>query len=93
MYKRRRNCSSLIRKRKKQFRVALDIKDVTDNKNFGKQSIHYFWIKQNHETMILLEKEKVVTGNSEIAKTLNTYFINVVKSIEIIESGIVYQLY
>ena len=69
MYKRRRNCSSLIRKRKKQFRVGLDIKDVTDNKNFGKQSNHYFCIKQNHQTMILIEKEKVVTDNSEIAKT------------------------
>ena len=43
--------------------------------------------------MILLEKEKMVTGNSEIAKTLNTYLINVVKSFEILESGNVDELY
>ena len=29
----------------------------------------------------------MVTDNSEIAKTLDSYFINVVKSIEIPESG------
>ena len=43
--------------------------------------------------MILLEKEKMVTDNSEIAKTLNTYLINVVQSFEILESGNVDELY
>ena len=30
--------------------------------------------------MVLLEKDKVVTGNSDIVKTLDSFFTNVVKS-------------
>lgn len=36
--------------------------------------------------MILLQKDKVVTDKSGIAKTLNGYFRTVVKSIKILES-------
>ena len=43
--------------------------------------------------MILLEKEKVVIDNSEIAKTLNSYFTDVVMDLEIPESGNIDQLH
>ena len=36
--------------------------------------------------MISIEKNKVVTDNSDIAKTLNSYFTNVIKSLDIPDS-------
>ena len=50
-------------------------------------------IKQNHQTIIFLEKEKVLSDNSRIAKRPNNYFTNVATSLEIPESGNIDQLY
>ena len=58
MYKRRRNCSSLFRKRKKQFRVGLDIKDVTDNKTFWKTIKPLFADKTNSSNNDIARKRK-----------------------------------
>ena len=78
---------SLIRKRKKQFCVNWNIKDVTDYKKFWKTSKPLFSNKTKpSNTIILLEKDKVITDNSEIPKTLNSYLTNMAKSLKVPES-------
>lgn len=83
----------LIRKREKQFYGGLDIKDVTDNKKFWKTIKPLFSDKTKLSNNHITRDKKVVTDNSEIAKTLNSYFINVVKSLEIPDVRNIDQLY
>ena len=71
----------------------MDIKDVTDNRELWKTSKSLFSDKTKSSITILLEKDKAVTGNSEIATTLNSCFTNVVKLLEIPESENIDQLY
>ena len=85
--------SSLLKRQKKQFDGNLDIKDVTDNRELWKTSKSLFSDKTKSSITILLEKDKAVTGNSEIATTLNSCFTNVVKLLEIPESENIDQLY
>ena len=62
----------------------LFVKDVTGDKKFWKTIKLLFSDKtKSSKTMILIEKNKVVTDNSDIAKTLNSYFTNVIKSLDI----------
>ena len=58
MYKRWRNCSSLVRKRKKQFCVGLDIKDVTDSKKFLKTIKPLFTDKTKSSNRGITRKRK-----------------------------------
>ena len=44
------------------------------------------YVIRNFQWNILLEKDKAVTDNSEIFKTVNGYFANLIKSFEIPES-------
>ena len=69
------------------------IKDVTDNKKFWKTIKPLFSDKTKLSNNDITRDKKVVTDNSEIAKTLNSYFINVVKSLEIPDVRNIDQLY
>ena len=69
------------------------IKDVTDNKKFWKTIKPLFSDKTKLSNNHITRDKKVVTDNSEIAKTLNSYFINVVKSLEIPDVRNIDQLY
>ena len=71
----------------------MDIKDVTDNKKFWKTIKPLFSDKTKLSNNHITRDKKVVTDNSEIAKTLNSYFINVVKSLEIPDVRNIDQLY
>ena len=51
------------------------------------------YVIRNFQWNILLEKDKAVTDNSEIFKTVNGYFANLIKSFEIPESENIDQLY
>ena len=64
-----------------------NIKDVTDYKKFWKTSKPLLSNKTKpSNTIILLEKDKVITDNSEISKTLNSYLTNMAKSLKVPES-------
>ena len=62
-YKKQRNfCVNLLRKTKKDYFNDLNIKNITDNKAFGKTIKPYFSNKGlNSSSLILSEKNKVVT--------------------------------
>ena len=90
--------SPFTRKREKQFYRNLDIKDVIDKNTFWKTIKPLFPDRtKSSNTMILLEKDKVVTDNGEIAKRLNSsleiYYKDFYKSLEIPESENIDQRY
>ena len=75
-YKSFRNfCTRLVRKEKKAFYSNLDPKLLTDNKKFWKTvkplfSEKYFISKK----ISLLEGDKVITVDTEVAETMNSFF-------------------
>ena len=84
-YKRFRNfCTRLVRKEKKAFYSNLDPKLLTDNKKFWKTvqplfSEKYFISKK----ITLLEGDKVITVDTEVAETMNSFFSNVTNKLDI----------
>ena len=60
---------SLLRKEKKDFYGNLDISKVTDNR--------VFWKFKIRSKITLVEDDKILSQDAEIAKTFNDYFINI----------------
>ena len=75
-YKKQRNiCVKLLRKIKKDFFNNLDVKCVTDNKQFWKTvkpSLTDKTLKDERTTLI--ENEKVLSDERELVKIFNEYF-------------------
>ena len=67
-YKKQRNfCVNLLRKTKKDYFNDLNIKNITDN-------MPYFSNKGlNSSSLILSEKNKIVTNDQDIANIVNNY--------------------
>ena len=84
-YKKYRNyCTGLFRRQKKSYYGNLDIKDITDNRKFWKTIKPLFSEKHfSNNKIILVEGEEIISDNMAIAKTFNTYFSNIVESLEI----------
>ena len=66
---------SLLRKEKKDFYGNLDISKVTDNRVFWK--IFKLKIPDKVKIRSLVEDDKILSQDAEIAKTFNEYFINI----------------
>ena len=75
-YKNKRHFSvNLLWKTKKDYFNDLNIKNITDNKVFWKTIKPYFSNKGlNSSSLILSEKNKIVTNDQDIANTMNNYF-------------------
>ena len=60
------------------------MKDVTENKRFGK-TIKSFFAEKNKTTsnMILTENSQTVREGKTICQNLNTYFTNVIKGLKL----------
>ena len=84
-YKRYRNfCTRLVRKEKKTYYSTLDPKLITDNKKFWKTVKPLFSEKKMISNKItLLEGDKVITADAEVAKTMKSFFSNVTKKLDI----------
>ena len=80
-YKTQRNyCVSLLRKTKQQYFKNLNLNDVTDNKTFWRTIKPYFNEKRSGSDKIVLSvNESVLTNEKEIANTINNYFVNITK--------------
>ena len=82
--KQRNKCVSLLKKAKKEYYQNLDEKNVIDNKKFWKTVKPLLSDKSvSREKINLTENEKMLTSESETAKTLNNFFSNTVKKLEI----------
>ena len=82
-YKKRNFCVKLLRKTKKGYFNNLNIKNINDNKAFWKIIKLYFSNEGlNSSSFILLEKNKIVTNDQDIAN-MNNYFLSITSHINI----------
>ena len=84
-YTKQRNwCVSLLRKEKKEYFANLNEKDIIDNKNFW-QTVKPFLSEKlkSREKITLVEKEELVSSESDVAQRFNQFFSNIVKSLDI----------
>ena len=83
-YKKHRNfCTNLLRREKKKYFSNLDVKVVEDNKKFWKKIKPMLSDKiPSKKKMTLIDDEKVISGEKEIAEILNNYFVDAVENLE-----------
>ena len=86
-YSKQRNyCVSLIRKMKKDYYSTLDVKKVTDNKNFWKTIRPFLTDKiVSTERITLIDNGEVVVTEKDPANVLNIFFSNIVANLKIPE--------
>ena len=85
LYNRQGNyCVSLLRKYKRGYYKNLNIRNVTDNKLFWK-SVKPLLSDKSHrrDTINISEKGKILKTESETAESLNSFFSNIVKNLNI----------
>ena len=85
LYTKQRNwCVSLLRKEKKEYFANLNEKDIIDNKKFW-QTVKPFLSEKlkSREKITLVEKEELVSSESDVAQRFNQFFSNIVKNLDI----------
>ena len=83
-YTKQRNwCVSLLRKEKKEYFANLNEKDIIDNKKFW-QTVKPFLSEKlkSREKITLVEKEELVSSESDVAQRFNQSFSNIVKNFD-----------
>ena len=66
----------------------MNISDITDNKKFWKTVKPVLSDKGRSSSKItLIEDEKIISNDEEVAETLNNYFVTVTDSLGIIENS------
>ena len=84
-FKKQRNfCSKLYKKDRKKYYNSLDIKNITDNKQFWKTIKPFLSEKSKVTSKIKLkDKNKIISNDDKVAEEFSTFFENVVKSLNI----------
>ena len=86
--KQRNLCVKLFRTEKRNFYKKLNISDITDNKKFWKTVKPVLSDKGRSNSKInLIEDEKIISNDKEVAETLNNYFVTVTDSLGITENS------
>ena len=75
----RNYCVSLLKKTKKNYYNSLNEKDVSDNKTFCKTVKPIL----SDKIILLVENDEIIFEDSKIAKSLNSFFSNIVKNLKI----------
>ena len=88
-YKKQKNdCSRLYKKERKMYYSNLDLKNYTDNKEFWKTMKPFLTDKGvNSQKISLIENEKILSTDVDVAETLNSYFSEATKSLSINENS------
>ena len=82
--KQRNLCVSLLRKTKRSYYLNLNEKNIIDNRKFWKIVKPMLSNKfVNNEKITLVDNEKIITNDKEIAKVLNDFFSNIIKTLNI----------
>ena len=91
VFKKHQNfCNRLYKKEKRKYFNNLNLKDITDNKRFWKTVKPFLSNKGDfHKQITLLEGEKIITEDKEVAEKLSNYFENAVKSLEIVDNKLI----
>ena len=85
-YKKQRNfCVGLLTKEKKKFYNNLDLSILDNNKKFWQKVKPLFSNKNNvsQKNIIIVEEDKIISKNEEVAEKLNNFFIKAVENLEI----------
>ena len=84
-YNKHRNyCVNLLRKEKKKYYNNIDLKLITDNKHFWKTIKPMFSDKHNISRKItIIEDDEIISNDVNVAETMNEFFSNAVKKLEI----------
>ena len=84
-YKKQRNyCLNLLRKEKKKYYRNLNVNKIIDNKQFWKTMKPFFSDKSKlNRDITLIDGENIITSETEIAETMNTFFSNAVQKLDI----------
>ena len=84
--KQRNNCSRLYKHERKKFYKNLDISSITDNRKFWRTLKPFFTDKGTTRNCIsLIEDDMIISDDKEVAGTLNSFFDNAVKSLNLKE--------
>ena len=86
--KRQKNyCNRLYKRERKQFYYNLRINDITDNKKFWKTVKPLFGDKGGpRDNIVLVEGNKIISDDVEVAQTFNDFFDNAVGNLGISEN-------
>ena len=80
----RNYCVSLLKKTKKEYFGNLNEKNVCDNKAFWKTKKPFLSDKiVSKEQITLVEKKEIISEDSDVAQTLNSFFSNIVTNLKI----------
>ena len=78
------NYVSLVRKAKKDYFDHLDLRNVTDSKKFWKIVKPLFTDKgMNHDKIILVEDDEIISEKEQISESLNNFFVDVLINVNI----------
>ena len=74
----------MLWKEKEKYFANLNVKKITENKNFWQTTKPFLSEKsKSKEKIALIEKEELVSDNTEVANCLNNFFSNIVKNLEV----------
>ena len=84
-YKKQRNfCSKLYKKERKKYYEMLDLKNVTDNKEFWKTVKPFLSDKvTTFPKIFLVEKGEIISDESKVANSFSNFFENAIRSLGI----------
>ena len=78
---------NLLRKTKKEYFENINVKDINDNKKFWKTIKPFFSNKGlNTNKLMLIENNNLISEESVLANTMNQYFTNITKQLNIKKS-------
>ena len=87
-YKKQKNyCNRLYKRERRKFYSNLNLNDINDNKIFWKLTKPLFGDKGGcMDNIVLVEGDKIISEDVEVAKTFNQYFQSTVSSLDIAEN-------
>ena len=88
VYKKQKNyCSRLYKKERKRYYSNLNLKTITDNKRFWKTMKPFLTNKGvNNEKITLIENERILSADGDVAEFLNSFFSDATKTLGINEN-------
>ena len=84
-FKHQRNyCNRLYKKERRRYYNNINLNDITDNKKFWKTMKPLFGDKGGpKDNIVLVEGDRIINEDIELAQTFNDFFDNAVKSLGI----------
>ena len=86
-FKKQRNyCNRLYKREKRNYFNNLNLKEITDNKTFWKTVKPFLSDKGDfHKQITLIDGDRIISEDIQVAEKLNKYFENAVQSLDITE--------